>query len=90
MTRLRLHGPKLQAQVHDDRHPETAIMLDRRIAQWLDVGTREDTTRDRYEHLIRIFIHPTLGVVAMLKLAGDSTRRPLPPMARDRRVEASR
>jgi len=31
------------------------------IDQWLDVAKLEDTTRERYQDLIRLFILPTFG-----------------------------
>ncbi len=52
---------RMQAQVDENRHPKTAITLNQAIARWLEIARLEDTTRDRYEDLIRIYIKPTLG-----------------------------
>ena len=52
---------RLQAQVDEDRHPKADITVGRAIQQWLDVVRLEDTTRDRYEDLVRIYIAPKLG-----------------------------
>jgi hypothetical protein len=62
---------RLQGQVDEDRHPKTAITLDRAIAQWLEVADLEDTTRERYQDLIRIYISPTLGAVPASKLDAE-------------------
>jgi hypothetical protein len=41
------------------------------VAQWLDVATLEDTTRDRYEDLVRLYIGPTFGDLAAAKLDAE-------------------
>jgi hypothetical protein len=43
------------------------------IAQWLDVAELENTTRERYDDLIRLHILPSLGDVQ----AASSTRSSL-------------
>src|SRR6266536_175537 len=52
---------KLQGHVDEDRHPKTAITVRQAIAQWLEVAKLEDTTRERYDDLIRLYILPTFG-----------------------------
>jgi integrase len=52
---------RMQAQVDENRHPKTSITLNQAIDRWLEIARLEDTTRDRYEDLIRIYIKPTLG-----------------------------
>jgi integrase len=52
---------KLQRQVDEDRHPKTGSTVRQAIAQWLEVADLADTTRERYEDLIRLHILPTLG-----------------------------
>ena len=52
---------KLQRQVDEERHPKTGITVRQAIAQWLEVADLADTTRERYEDLIRLHILPTLG-----------------------------
>ena len=52
---------KLQSQVDEDRHPKTAITVRQAVAQWLEVVKLEDTTRERYDDLIRLYILPTFG-----------------------------
>lgn len=44
---------KLQHQVDEDRHPKTAITVRQAMEQWLEVAELEDTTRERYEAMIR-------------------------------------
>jgi integrase len=62
---------RLQGQVDQNRHPKTDITLSQAISQWLDVATIEDTTRDRYEDLVRLYIKPTLGNLAAGKLDAE-------------------
>lgn len=52
---------RLQAQVDGNRHPKTSITLSQAIDRWLEIARLEDTTRERYEDLIRLYIRPTLG-----------------------------
>jgi hypothetical protein len=69
---------RLQAQVDEDRHPKSGITIGQAVTQWLDVVDLEDTTRERYQDLIRIYIAPTFGDLAAAKLdaelLGRSTR----------------
>lgn len=52
---------RLQGQVDENRHPKSAITLSDLIERWLEVADLEETTRDRYEDLIRLYVTPTLG-----------------------------
>ncbi len=52
---------RLQSQVDENRHPKSAITLSELIERWLEVADLEETTRDRYEDLIRLYVRPTLG-----------------------------
>src|SRR3954464_10522055 len=47
---------RLQNQVNEDRHPKSDLTVRQAIDQWLEVAQLEDTTRDRYDDLIRIYI----------------------------------
>jgi integrase len=62
---------RLQGQVDQNRHPKTDITLGQAISRWLDVATLEDTTRDRYEGLVRLYIRPMLGDLAAGKLDAE-------------------
>jgi integrase len=62
---------KLQSRVDENRHPKSAITVGQAISRWLDVAKLEDTTRDRYEDLIRIYIRPRLGEVEAGKLDAE-------------------
>ena len=62
---------QLQSRVDENRHPKTAITVGQAIARWLEVTKLEDTTRDRYEDLIRIYIRPRLGDVVAGKLDAE-------------------
>jgi integrase len=62
---------KLQSRVDENRHPKTAMSIGEAITRWLEVAKLEDTTRDRYDDLIRIYIRPRLGDVAAGKLDAE-------------------
>src|SRR6266536_81780 len=66
---------RLQAQVDEDRHPKADITVGRAIQQWLDVVRLEDTSRDRYEDLVRIYIAPKLGDLPAAKLDAELLER---------------
>jgi len=74
---LKTHGAaeialtRLQGQVDQNRHPKTDITLGQAISRWLEVTKLEDTTRDRYEDLVRLYVKPTLGEVAAGKLDAE-------------------
>lgn len=57
----RSRSPSFSARWEEDRHPKTAITVRQAIAQRLEVAELEDTTRERYEDLIRLYILPTFG-----------------------------
>jgi len=65
----------LQRQVDEDRHPKTAITVRQAITQWLEVAKLEDTTRERYEDLIRLYILPTFGDMQAGKLDAELLER---------------
>jgi len=52
---------RLLGRVDENRHPKSAITVGEAIRRWLEVARHEDTTRDRNEDLIRIYIEPVLG-----------------------------
>lgn len=62
---------KLQGQVDEDRHPKSAITVGQAIAQWLEVAELEETTRERYEDLVRLYIAPAFGGLAAAKLDAE-------------------
>lgn len=44
----------LQHQVDEDRHPKSAITISQAVTQWREVVELEETTRERYEDLVRL------------------------------------
>ena len=58
---------RLQAQVDEDRHPKSGLTVSQAVSQWLEVAELEDTTSDRYEDLVRIYINPTFGELPAAK-----------------------
>ncbi|MDT5413058.1 MAG: integrase [Mycobacterium sp.] len=65
----------LQGQVDDERHPKTNITVAQALDQWLEVATLAETTRDRYEDLIRIYLRPTFGAQPAAKLDAEMLER---------------
>jgi integrase len=66
---------RLQAQVDEDRHPKSDITVRQAVAQWLEVAKLEDTTRERYDDLIRLYILPTFGEMQAGKLDAELLER---------------
>ena len=66
---------KLQGQVDDERHPKTDITVNQALDQWLDVAQLAETTRDRWDDLIRIYIRPTFGNLPAAKLDAEVLER---------------
>jgi integrase len=59
------------AQVDEDRHPRSGITVGQAVSQWLTVVELEDTTRERYEDLIRIYIEPAFGNMPAAKVDAE-------------------
>src|SRR6266496_1525862 len=66
---------KLKGQIDDERHPKTNITVGQAIDQWLDVARLAETTCDRYDDLIRIYIRPTFGDLPAAKLDAEILER---------------
>jgi integrase len=66
---------KLQGQVDDEKHPKTNITVAQAIEQWRDVAKLAETTRDRYDDLIRIYLLPTFGNLPAAKLDAEILER---------------
>jgi integrase len=66
---------KLQRQVDDDRHPKTAITVRQAIAQWFEVAELADTTRERYQDLIRLYLLPVFGETQAARLDAELLER---------------
>jgi len=65
----------LQHQVDEDRHPKSAITISQAVTQWLEVVELEETTRERYEDLVRLYILPTFGNMQASKLDAELLER---------------
>jgi len=66
---------RLQARVDEDRQPKSDLTVRQTVDQWLEVAQLEDTTRERYGDLIRIYIEPTLGAMKAAKLDAELLER---------------
>ena len=51
---------RLLRQVDERRHRRSKVTVGQIIEKWLQVTRHEDSTRERYEELIRLYIRPTL------------------------------
>ena len=66
---------KLLSSVDEKRHPKSAVTVDEVIERWLDVAELQDTTRQRYEGLVRLYIRPTFGKRNVAKLDAELLER---------------
>jgi len=66
---------KLQRQVDEDKHPKSAITVAAAIEQWMEVAELEETTRDRYEDLIRLYVLPAFGSMEAGRLDAELLER---------------
>jgi integrase len=66
---------QLQRQVDEETHPKTALTISQAIAQWLDVAKLGETTRERYDDLIRLYIAPAFGDLLAAKLDAEMLER---------------
>jgi len=77
---------KLLGQVDENKHPRTAVTVSQVVAQWLEVAELADTTRQRYEGLVRLYIEPTLGSHMAAKLDAELLERLYSRMRRCNRL----
>lgn len=66
---------RMQNQVDERRHPRSNATVGQVIAQWLEVAQLEDSTRDDYDDLIRLYITPTFGNMPAAKLDAEQLER---------------
>ncbi|GAA4893789.1 hypothetical protein GCM10023203_54990 [Actinomycetospora straminea] len=66
---------RLQRQVDEDQHPKSEITVRRAVEQWLEVVELEDTTRERYDDLIRLYVLPTFGDLSAGRLDAELLER---------------
>jgi len=66
---------RLQGQVDEDKHPKSNISVRQAIEQWLEVAVLEDTTRERYDDLIRLYVMPTFGSLPAARLDAELLER---------------
>ena len=66
---------KLLHQVNQNQHPKPAITVAEAIEQWLEAAELEQTWRERYEDLIRLYVLPTFGHLPAAKLDAELLER---------------
>jgi integrase len=66
---------RLQNEVDEERHPRTDLTIRQAVAQWLEVVDLADTTRERYDDLIRLYVDPVLGDRPAAKLDAQVLER---------------
>ena len=74
---------KLQNQVDEERHPRTDITLRHALRLWLEVADLADTTRERYEDLIRLVIRPTMPLTPRASWLPSGVTTDWAPAGRD-------
>jgi len=76
----------LLGQVDGNRHPRSSVTVAQVVAQWLEVAELADTTRQRYEGLVRLYIEPALGAHPAAKLDAELLERLYSRMRRCNRL----
>lgn len=66
---------RLQRQVDERQHPRTSVTVGQVVSQWLEVAHHEDSTRERYDQLIRLYIEPTFGTMTAGKVDAELLER---------------
>jgi integrase len=66
---------KLQNQLDEQRHPRSSITVGQVIDKWLEVAKLEDTTLQRYEGLIRMYLRPRFGHLPVGRLDVETLDR---------------
>jgi hypothetical protein len=64
---------KLLGEVDEDRHPKSNITVKQAVDHWFDVADLADTTRERYQDLIRLYINPVLSALRLEAVPPDDT-----------------
>ncbi|MFR9754775.1 tyrosine-type recombinase/integrase [Streptomyces sp. TR06-5] len=59
---------RLLLQVDEERQPRSRITVGQAIEQWMAVARLEESTRERYECAIRLYLQPAFGDVQAAKL----------------------
>ncbi|GAA2897508.1 hypothetical protein GCM10010472_64980 [Pseudonocardia halophobica] len=62
---------RLVTQVDEQRNPRTKATVNQLLDRYLELLDVEDTTRDRYEQVIRVHIRPRLGPLQVARLDGE-------------------
>ena len=66
---------RLQRQVDEDQHPKSNITVLQAVEQWLNVVQLAETTRERYDDLIRFYVLPTFGDLPAVRLDAELLER---------------
>jgi integrase len=66
---------RLQGQVDEDEQPKSNVTVRQAVESWLEVVELEDTTRERNDDLIRLYIVPTFGQLQAAKLDAELLER---------------
>lgn len=75
LAQAKVELTKLQNQVDSQRHPRSNVTVGWVVSQWLEVAELEDSTRERYEGLIRLYLTPTFGGLPAGKLDAELLER---------------
>src|SRR4051794_27992558 len=65
----------LLRRVDERKAPKSAITVAVALERWLEVVDVEETTRDRYEDLIRLYILPTFGDMQLARIDPELLER---------------
>jgi integrase len=65
----------LLRQVDERKAPKSAITVAEAMSKWMEVADLEETTRDRYEDLIRLYVLPTFGEMQVARIDAELLER---------------
>ncbi len=77
---------RLQTEVDEKRHSRTGVTMGELLDQWMEVSRHEQSTRDRYADLIRVYLRPTFGSLAAGKVDAELLERFYGRLLRCRRL----
>jgi hypothetical protein len=63
---------RLLNRVDEQRHPTSTITVGQVLDRWLEVAELEESTKERYEQLVRDYLKPTFGTVAAHRLSAEA------------------
>jgi len=71
MAKAKAAKARLVNQVYEQRQPRSDITVSQAIQKWMEVVDHEESTRERNEQLIRLYVEPALGKRQLAKVDAE-------------------